>query len=286
MGKRRKLLNKILLYLVVILIAVWTLAPYVWLIISSVSLKIELLRVPLRWLPSRPTLENYRELFFGSGARFGESVSPLVLAVKNSLVITFASTAICMVVGVFSAYALARLVFPGHRYYMLILMACQMMPPIAIVIPGYMILKRLNLLDSHLGLILVYITFILPLVIWIMRGYFASIPSELEDAARIDGCSRVGALFRVVLPLSGPGLVSISVFCFIAAWNEFLYAFIYTSIDAKTMPVLIGEFCTKVGIEYLKMAAAGVVSSIPPVLLALIFQRFLIRGLTAGAIKG
>lgn len=286
MRKHRKLLNRILLYLVVILIAVWTLAPYVWLIISSISLKVELLRVPLRWLPSRPTLENYHDLFFGGGARFGGSASPIILAMKNSLVIALASTTICMVIGVFSAYALARLVFPGHRYYMLILMACQMMPPIAIVVPGYIILKRLNLLDSHLGLVLVYITFILPLVVWIMRGYFASIPSELEDAARIDGCSRIGALFRVVLPLSGPGLVSTAVFCFIAAWNEFLYAFIYTNMNAKTMPVLIGEFCTKVGIEYLKMAAAGVVASIPPVVLALIFQRFLIRGLTAGAIKG
>lgn len=285
MGKRRRLVNSTLLYLVVVLIAIWTLAPYVWLVISSFSIKVELLNVPLRWLPSKPTLQNFRELFYGGGAT-GAHASLFLVGLKNSLIIALSSTAICVIVGTFSAYALARLVFPGHRYYMVILMACQMLPPVAIVIPAYLILKWLDLLDTHLGLILVYITFILPFVIWIMRGYFASIPSELEDAAMIDGCGRVGALFRVILPLSGPGLVSTSVYAFIAAWNEFFYAFIYTSIDAKTMPVLIGEFSTKIGLEYLKMASAGVVASIPPVLLALIFQRFLIRGLTAGAIKG
>jgi multiple sugar transport system permease protein len=118
-----------------------------------------------------------------------------------------------------------------------------------------------------------------------MRSYFSSIPSELEDAARIDGCSRMGALFRVILPLAGPGLVSVAVFAFIAAWNEYLYAFILTTVDAKTLPVLIGEFSTKLGLEYLRIAAAGVLASLPPVILALVFQRFIMRGLTAGAVK-
>lgn len=283
--KRRNSLIQGFIYMAAILVAIWTLAPYVWLIISSISRKVDLLQAPLRWIPPEPTLANYRELLSGA-ARFGGESAPLLLTMRNSLIVAFGATVISLTIGVFSAYALARLVFPGHRHYMVILMASQMMPPIAIVIPGYMILNRLEMLDTHIGLILAYITFILPLVIWIMRGYFASIPSELEDAARIDGCTRIGALFRVVLPLSGPGLVSTSIFCFIAAWNEFLYAFIFTSTGSKTLPVLIGEYSTKVGIEYLKMASAGVVASIPPVLLALIFQRFIIRGLTAGAMKG
>ena len=122
-------------------------------------------------------------------------------------------------------------------------------------------------------------------MIWLMRSYFATIPSELEDAAMIDGCTPLGALFRVILPLSLPGLVSVAVFAFIAAWNEYLYAFIYTNVDAKTLPVLIGEFSTKLGLEYLRIAAAGVLASLPPVILALVFQRFIIRGLTAGAVK-
>jgi len=164
------------------------------------------------------------------------------------------------------------------------MMGGYMVTPIAIVIPLYVILRSLELLDSHIGLILVYQSFILPLVIWLLRSYFTSIPSELEDAARIDGSSYIGALFRIVLPLSAPGLVSVAVFAFIAGWNEYLYAFIYTNITAKTLPVLIGEFNTKLGLEYLRIAAAGVLASSPPVVLAFIFQRYIIQGLTAGAI--
>jgi multiple sugar transport system permease protein len=176
--------------------------------------------------------------------------------------------------------------FPAKNLILLLMMGGQMLPPIAIVIPLYVLLRSVKLLDTHIGLILVYQSFILPLVVWLLRSYFASIPSELEDAARIDGSSYVGALFRIVLPLSAPGLVSVAVFAFIASWNEYLYAFIYTNIAAKTLPVLIGEFSTKLGLEYLRIAAAGVLASLPPVLLAFIFQRYIVQGLTAGAVKG
>ena len=284
--KAHRIPRRALLYAAVLLIAVWVLAPYAWLIISSISTKIDLLGVPLKWLPPRPTLENYRSLFAGSESALSQGMSFFSRSMLNSLAITFSSMGVCMVLGVLTAYAVARLVFPGRRLSLILLMGSYMMPPIAIVIPGYIILKSLGLLDTQFGLVLVNVTFILPLVVWIMRGFFLSIPLELEEAARIDGSSRMGALFRIILPLSVPGLVSAGVFCFIASWNEYLYAFLYTSMQARTLPVLIGEFTTKVGTDYLKMAAAGVVASTPPVLLALVFQRFLIRGLTEGAVKG
>jgi multiple sugar transport system permease protein len=278
-------LQRSLLYLIVLIIVIWTVAPYVWLIISSLSLRIDLLTVPLRWIPTRLTVENYHGLFFDRGNTTA-NVSLFLLSLRNSTIIAITATLISMLLGVLSAYALARLKFPGSNFYMILMMAGHMLPPIAIVVPLYVILRRFDLLDTHLGLILVYQSFILPLVVWLMRGYFATIPSELEDAARIDGCTRMGALFRVILPLSRPGLVSVAVFAFIAAWNEYLYAFIYSNIDAKTLPVLIGEFSTKLGLQYLRIAAAGVLASLPPVVLAFIFQRFIIRGLTAGAVKG
>ncbi len=274
-----------LLYFTAIIIVAGILLPYMWLIITSLSFKIDLLNVPLRWLPSRPNFDNYRELFSRETA-IGQGMSSFLHALVNSMQVTFITTTICIFLGMFSAYAVSRLVFPGHKYYLLILMASQMMPPIAIVVPGYIILKYLHLLDTIFGLVLVYISFILPLVVWIMRGYFVTLPRELEDAARIDGCSRIGTLFRIVLPLSIPGLVSVGIFCFIASWNEYLYAFIYTSSRSNTLPVLIGGFTTKVGIEHIKMAGAGVLASLPPVLLALIFQKYLIKGLTEGAAKG
>jgi multiple sugar transport system permease protein len=282
----RRFTYRTLLYIAVLLIAAWVLAPYAWLIISSISTKIDLLSVPLKWLPPRPTLENYRTLFAGNEGALSQGMSFFSQSMLNSVIVTFSSMGICMFFGVFTAYAVARMTFPGRKFYLVLLMGSYMMPPIAIVIPGYFILKNLGLLDTQAGLMLVNITFILPLVVWIMRGFFLSIPLELEEAARIDGSSRLGALLRIILPLSVPGLVSAGVFCFIASWNEYLYAFLYTSMRARTLPVLIGEFTTKVGTDYLKMAAAGVVASAPPVLLALIFQRFLIRGLTEGAVKG
>jgi multiple sugar transport system permease protein len=273
-----------LLYLAVLIIILWTVAPYLWLIISSVSYRIDLLQVPLRWIPARITLENYYELFFSRGGA-NANAALFLRSLTNSAIIAFSTTCVCLLLGVLSAYALSRLKFPGSRVYMVSMLTVQMVPPIAIIIPMYVILRRFNLLDTRYGLMLVYLSFILPLIVWLMRSYFGAIPSELEDAARIDGCTRLGALYRVILPLSGPALVSVAVFAFIAAWNEYLYAFVLTTADAKTLPVLIGEFSTKLGLEYLRIAAAGVLASLPPVILALVFQRFIIRGLTAGAVK-
>lgn len=274
----------VLLYGVVILIVVWTISPYLWLIISSLSYKIDLLTTPLRWIPDRLTLDNYHKLFY-AGDETNANATLFIRSLRNSAVIAICTTLLAVTLGTFSAYALARVKFPGSNLYVLLMMGAQMVPPIAIVIPLYTILRQYDLLDKQIGLILVYQSFILPLVIWLLRGYFAAIPPELEDAARIDGCTRLAALIRVVLPLSRPGLTSVTIFAFIAAWNEYLYAFIYTNIDAKTLPVLIGEFSTKLGLDYLRIAAAGVLASLPPVLLALVFQRFLIRGLTSGAVK-
>jgi multiple sugar transport system permease protein len=280
----RRTLKRLLLYAAVVGIVMWTIAPYIWLIISSLSLKIDLLTVPLRWIPPRLTLENYSSLFFTRGA---ETVNTRLFfqSLGNSAIISLTTMFICVILGVFAAYAIARLRFKGSNTMVLVMMATQLVPPIVLVVPLYVIMRKMDLIDKHIGLILVDISIVLPLVIWLMRGYFASIPADLEDAARIDGCTYLGALFRVILPLSGPGLVSVMIFAFIAAWNEYLYAFIFTNVDAKTLPVLIGEFSTKLGLEYLRIAAAGVLASLPPVLLALIFQRFIIRGLTAGAVK-
>lgn len=275
---------RILLYVAVLLIVVWTLAPYLWLVISSLSYKIDLISVPLKWIPTRLTLENYKALFYSNGV---ESVNAALFlrSLKNSAIISLSTMFICLPLGVLAAYSATRLKFKGNKSVVLISMITQLIPPIILVIPLYVILRKFNLLDKQMGLILVDISIGLPLVIWMMRGYLASIPRDLEDAARIDGCTYMGALIRVILPLAGPGLVSVIIFAFIASWNEYLYSFIFTNVQAKTLPVLIGEFSTKLGLEYLKIAAAGVLASLPPVILALFFQKFIIRGLTSGAVK-
>lgn len=280
----RQRLGRIGLYTAVVLILVWTLAPYAWMVISSLSFKADLLEIPTKLIPDRLTLDNFRDLF-GVTEGGSSNASLFLSSLRNSAIIATSTTAIALVLGVFAAYAVTRVRFPGRKQYLFGAMSVQMVPPIAIVIPLYVILRQLNLLDTHMGIVLVYLTLILPLAIWMMRSYFATIPRELEEAAMIDGASRIGALFRVTLPLAIPGVVAVAVFAFVVAWNEYLYAFILTNVDAKTLPVLIGEFSTKLGLEHLKIAAAGVVASIPPLILVFAFQRYLIRGMTTGAVK-
>jgi multiple sugar transport system permease protein len=280
----KKKLLRILLYVVVLLIVVWTLAPYLWLVISSLSYKIDLVSVPLKWIPTRLTFDNYKALFFSNGVE-SMNATLFLRSLKNSAIISLSTMFICLPLGVLAAYSATRLKFKGNKSVVLISMITQLIPPIILVIPLYVILRKFDLLDKQIGLILVDISIGLPLVIWMMRGYLASIPRDLEDAARIDGCTYLGALVRVILPLAGPGLVSVMIFAFIASWNEYLYSYIFTNVQAKTLPVLIGEFSTKLGLEYLKIAAAGVLASLPPVILALFFQKFIIRGLTSGAVK-
>jgi multiple sugar transport system permease protein len=278
------LLRRVGIYAAVVLILVWTLTPYLWMIISSFSFKADLLEVPARLIPDRFTLDNYRELL-GSASGGSTNTSLLVSSLRNSAIIATGTTAVALVLSVLAAYAIARLRFPGRRFYLFGVMSVQMIPPIAIVIPLYVILRQFNLLDTHIGLVLVYMSLILPLAIWMMRSYLATIPAELEEAAMIDGASRIGALIRVTLPLAIPGVITVAVFTFVVAWNEYLYAFTLTNVSAKTLPVLIGEFSTKLGLEHLKIAAAGVVASLPPLVIAFAFQRYLVRGMTAGAIK-
>jgi multiple sugar transport system permease protein len=280
----KKILPRVLLYAAVVLIVVWTIAPYLWLIISSLSYKIDLVSVPLKWIPSRLTLDNYKSLFYSYGGT-SVNVELFIRSLKNSAIISISTMLVCLPLGVMAAYAATRLKFKGSNGVVLTSMVTQLIPPVILVIQLYVIMRKFDLLDRQVGLILVDISIGLPLVIWMMRGYLASIPSDLEDAARIDGCTFLGALVRVILPLAGPGLVSVMIFAFIASWNEYFYSFIFTNVQAKTLPVLIGEFSTKLGLEYLKIAAAGVLASLPPVILALFFQKFIIRGLTSGSVK-
>ncbi len=169
---------------------------------------------------------------------------------------------------------------------MLFLIA-YMLPPIALLIPLYLVLAQLELLDSLVGLVLVYSSFTTPFVLWIMTNQFLALPAELEDAARVDGCSRLGALVRVVLPVARPGLFATMMFTFLLAWDEFLYALIFTSTpDAKTVPVAIAEFTGRYSVDFGLVAAGGVLATLPPLLLALVFQKYVVSGLAASAVKG
>ncbi|WP_328989583.1 carbohydrate ABC transporter permease [Kribbella sp. NBC_01245] len=258
------------------LLAVVVLAPLAWLAISSISAPSDLVEV--HWFPSDPTLSRYRELF-SSPASDGFRVSML-----NSLVVASATTVISLVVGSLGGYAFARLRFRMRRTTLFAFLAIYMLPPIALVIPLYLAMANLGLLDTKLGLIITYCSIVTPFCLWTMSNFYLTLPAELEDAARVDGCSRLGALFRVVLPLARPGLVATAMFGFLLAWDEFLYALIFTSTGtAKTIPVAIAEFTGKFSSDFGLIAAGGVLATLPPVLLTLLLQRHLLTGLTSGS---
>ncbi|HBE79032.1 MAG TPA: carbohydrate ABC transporter permease [Firmicutes bacterium] len=284
-SKKRKL-QRILLYLAVILICICILAPYIWLIISSLSYRVDLTAIPLHWIPKKINVENYRQIFLSTA----DSSSPnhdLRYGFLNSLIIAGSSTLICLFAGTFAAYAFTRLNFKGKKSFYLLILITQFLPLAVLIIPIYIIMKDLGLLNTRLALILANCSFILPLMVWLMRSYFTSVPKDLEEVARIDGCSRFGTIFRIIIPLSTPGLAACGIFAFIIAWNEFFTAFILSStLNSKTISVLLSEYSSKVGIDYVAMASAGVVASLPPVIMALVFQKYIVQGLTGGAVKG
>lgn len=261
------------------------LAPFGWLLISSVSAPTDLLAKPLSFIPEHPTLDRYAALITSSDPT--SSAAGFRAALGNSIVVSTIATVVGLVVGVPAAYAFSRLRFPGRRWLILVFMATYMLPPIALVIPLYQIMSGLGLLDTTTALVAIYSSFITPFVIWIMRGYFDAISPELDDAARVDGCTRLGALIRVLIPVSTPGLASTALLAFLLAWDEFFYALVMTQTNAgKTLPVALNDFIGRHGIDFGLLAAGGVVAALPPLLIAFIFQRFLVAGLTAGGVKG
>ena len=271
---------RILLYVAAVAVGIFMLAPFAWMVIASFQTQAELVARPLRWWPARLFVDRYVSIFTDPKNNVFRD------ALRNSLVVSLAVVAIAMFVGILGAYAFARLRFRFRRVILMMFLFTYMLPQIALLIPLYMILNNLSLLDNVLGLIIVDCSLVVPFVLWILSNYFLTIPTELEESAWIDGASRLGALFRIVLPSARPGLFAASMFAFLLAWDEFMYALIFTSSTAsKTVPVAIAEFSGRYSTDFGLVAAGGVLAALPPVLLAVVFQRNVVSGLVSGAVK-
>ena len=260
------------------------LLPVIWMVIASITPQADLLARPLHWIPRHPDFSRYGDVLTGAA---DSPAGAFRRAMLNSLIVAAGTVSVSLVVGILGGYAFARLRFPGRRVTLLVFLSTYMLPPISLVIPLYLVLVRLHLLDSVAGLILVYSSFCTPFVLWTLSGYFAGIPVDLEEAARLDGCSRIGVLWRIVLPLSKPGIFSAVLFATLLCWDEFLYALIFTNTaQAKTIPVAIAEFSAKFSTDFGLVCVGGLLAAVPPVIVALSFQRFVVSGLMAGAVKG
>jgi multiple sugar transport system permease protein len=273
-----KLLWDIISYIVLIGLAIACIGPIVWTFLTSLKYEEDIVTRTMHYIPPRITFENYVKLWNQSG---------YPVLVINSLIVTSVTVMLCLLTGTIAAYAFSRFQFKGRTQMMLGYLVVRMFPAVLMIIPLFIIMKQVGLLDSTFGLAVAYTSFLLPLFVWMLKGFFDAAPKELESAARIDGTTRIGAMFMVVIPIARNGLLATCVFVAIAAWNEFLFALMLTtSQGSRTWPVglqlMVGEFQLPWGM----LAAGGMISILPVIVLFAIVQRAMVAGLTAGAVKG
>ena len=271
-------LGRIVFTALVGLVVAYSLGPYLWTLVTSVKTERELYQFPVTYLPHAPTVINYVHVFQGN---------PFGRFLLNSCVVSVSSTVLCLFLATLAAYAFARLQFRGSRVLLLGILIVAMIPLISVIVPLYVLVRGLGLLNTYGGLIGPYITWSLPVAIFILTAFFREIPRDLEEAAAIDGCSRVGTLWRIIAPLAAPGLVTAGIIVFVNTWNEFLVALTLTSTtEMRTITVGIALFRGEFAFPWGVISAAVLLATVPIVTLILAGQRLVIRGLTAGAVKG
>jgi ABC-type glycerol-3-phosphate transport system permease component len=275
--RTRRLLKWVGNTLLVVML-VWTLMPFYWMVATSLKRDKEIYGFEATLIPRQPNLDAYRRLF---------AQTPFLLYLRNSTVIAVSTTVASLVLGCLGAYALARLRFRGRAVIARGLIFTYLVPQSLLFIPLFAVMSALALTDTLKGLTLAYLGFTLPFCTWLLLGYFRSVPLELEEAALVDGCSRLSALVRVILPMSLPALAVVAFFSFTQAWNEFLYANVFVnSVEARTITMGLTLFVVEDVFFWGPMMAAACLATVPPVVVYLVFQRWVVKGLTLGAVKG
>ena len=252
--------------------------PLAWMVITSCKSMTELLKIPVTILPENFTLNSYYEVWVQK---------PFPRYIWNSLKISVVATLLGMIVSSLAAYGFAKFRFPFKKGLLMFVLVAQMFPGTSVIIPLFSTYKSYGLYDSHFGLMLLYATISLAFSIWMMYGYFRSVPSELEEAARIDGCSALKTFVNVILPISKPGIAAVGVYAFMCSWNEYLYSLILLTTESKyTISLGLSSFITEFGTYWNQMGAASIIVTIPTLLIFILLGKNLIAGLTAGAVKG
>lgn len=277
--------TKILQVFLLLIVLLSVLIPFYWTLKTSLSPEKDIRSLPMKWTASRLYVKNYQNIFMSTSKAMGTAYT-FKKSLANSLVIAISSTIVTVFLGTLSAYSITRLKMRIGKLMTFFILLTQMLPPVLLVIPLYMLASNLNLLNTKSILILSYTALNLPLCIWILRGYFKTLPSAIEDSALVDGCGRLQSLFRIVLPMSSPALFTAGLFVFIASWNEFLFALIFSSnLSTKTLTVAIAEMVGRFRTDYGLMATSGILGSLPPLIFVTFFQHYLVSGITGGAVK-
>ncbi|MBS0022895.1 carbohydrate ABC transporter permease [Microbacterium paraoxydans] len=274
-GRRR--LTAVVCAILLVLVMAFFLAPFLWMFVFSVYPSSALQGQTPDLSPSLLTVDAYVRLLSD-----GSFLTPMA----NSAIVGLSTTIICMTVGAACAYAIARFKFRGRQPLLLSMMTVQAIPVIVLAVPLFILLRSVGLYDQLLGLIATYTAFILPLVIWMLVGFFEDIPPSLERAARIDGCNRFQIMYRIAFPLAAPGMAATAILAFITSWSDFFLAKVLTSNNAVTLPVKTAAFQGLFAMDYTSAATAGVITAVPVLILTLVAQKWIIRGMTEGAVKG
>jgi multiple sugar transport system permease protein len=286
-----------------LLLLFYLLAPMAWLVSSSLQGEREIVSKPPHWIPHEPTIANFAAIFSShersvtyetrrgkdpaSGGFIPSTAKNLLPALGNSFIVGCAVVLLNLLVGVPAAYAMAKIRFRGRQASIYGILATRVIPDIALVVPFFLFIRNLGLLDTLTSLIVTYLAITVPFSVFILINYFESLPDELDKAARVDGCSRWQTMTKVFLPLAAPSLVAVVLFAFLASWNEFLLALMFTQTpQSQTLPIIIASFTSDFTISFSFINAAGVIAVLPPVILAIVFERYIVSGLTAGAVKG
>lgn len=273
--KAKKNIKYMLIYAFLIIFIVFTLTPYLWLIITSFKSRLDAFAMPPKLIFS-PTLNNYIEAFLDKG---------FLSNLKNSIIVTGFTTFFALIIGLPSAYAFSRFPVKGDKALYYYLLGTRFTPIVVLCLPLYLIMSKIGLLNSYVGIITAHVTFNLPFVVWMMKGFFDVIPREVDEAARVDGCSWFYIFIRMAIPIAKSGLAATSVFCAVNSWNEFLMALILTGRSTATMPVAIPGLMTPQGTIWGQIASVGTVVTIPVLIFAIFVQKHMVKGMSMGAVK-
>ncbi len=269
----KRTLNTALFYLVIILIVIPILFPFVWMLMSSFKTQVDIISWPPRFI-FNPVMRNYQRVFIEQD---------FLHYMKNSVIVSVSAVALSLILGLPAAYSIAR--YKQKKLSIFILVA-RLMPGISFLMPWYIVFSRLHLMDSYIALILSHMLIALPLVVWVMSPYFDAVPRELEEAGMVDGLTQQAAFLKILLPLSGPGVVTATTLSFIFSWNNFMFSQVLSQQKTRTLPIAVYNFLSYVEVDWGAVMAAAVVIMAPAIVLTMFFQKYVIKGLTTGAVKG
>lgn len=269
--------SKLFILLGAVIIALYSLTPIAWVVSTSFKKPDVIFSDPIQWIPKEPTFANYSQVVHNPA---------MGMYFRNTFIVSVVSTILSVIIAVFAAYGFSRYTFKGKNLSLGMLFLSRVLPRVSLILPFFVILNRLKLLNTHLGLIIVYIIIGLPISIWLAKGFFDKVPYEIEESAILDGCSPLRILFSIIIPISAPAIGAIAMYAFILAWNELLLALILTlDISTQTISIGLSYYKLEFGISWGNLMAGSVLMSIPAVLVFIFFQKSLVEGLTAGSVK-